>query len=259
MVPDVVVDLDDSVFVDSASVRDGYSSTYTGGATITFQQTPSYQVGDTVRVTASGVAFSPADIGEFLQVTSDGEVYTMEILAAPSGTEVDVRLLRDLPQTVYSATISTWAMATKTVTGLAHLNGQTVQVVEDGSYTKTYTVANGEISLSAPAARVIVGLGYDSDMQTLPQAYQVEGFGQGTSKIVRDVWLRLLNTAGLKVGPSSSSLVTVDSMTTTSLQSGEFETSVPSEWTQSGQMFVRQSLPLPATILNICMLSEIGD
>ena len=259
MVPDVVVDLDNSVFVDSASVRDGYSSTYTGGATITFQQTASYQVGDTVRVTASGVAFSPADIGEFLQVTSDGEVYTMEILAAPSGTEVDVRLLRDLPQTVYSATISTWAMATKTVTGLAHLNGQTVQVVEDGSYTKTYTVANGEISLSAPAARVIVGLGYDSDMQTLPQAYQVEGFGQGTSKIVRDVWLRLLNTAGLKVGPSSSSLVTVDSMTTTSLQSGEFETSVPSEWTQSGQMFVRQSLPLPATILNICMLSEIGD
>jgi hypothetical protein len=71
--------------------------------------------------------------------------------------------------------------------------------------------------------------------------------------------LRLLNTAGLQVGPSSSSLVTVDSMTTNSLQSGEFETSVPSEWTQSGQMFVRQSLPLPATILNICLLTEIGD
>jgi hypothetical protein len=259
MVPDVVVDLDDSVFVDSASVRDGYSSTYTGGATITFQQTASYRVGDTVRVTASGVAFSPADIGEFLQVTSGGESYSMEILTAPSGTEVDVRLLRDLPQTVYSATISTWAMATKTVTGLAHLNGQTVQAVEDGSYTKTYTVANGEISLGSPAARVIVGLSYDSDMQTLPQAYQVEGFGQGTSKIVRDAWLRLLNTAGLQVGPSSSSLVTVDSMTTNSLQSGEFETSVPSEWTQSGQMFVRQSLPLPATILNICLLTEIGD
>ncbi|QDP55127.1 MAG: hypothetical protein GOVbin7015_3 [Prokaryotic dsDNA virus sp.] len=259
MVPDVVVDLNDSVFADSAAVRDGYSSTYTGGATITFQQTASYRVGDTVRVTASGVAFSPADIGEFLQVTSGGESYSMEILTAPSGTEVDVRLLRDLPQTVYSATISTWAMATKTVTGLAHLNGQTVQAVEDGSYTKTYTVANGEISLGSPAARVIVGLSYDSDMQTLPQAYQVEGFGQGTSKIVRDAWLRLLNTAGLQVGPSSSSLVTVDSMTTNSLQSGEFETSVPSEWTQSGQMFVRQSLPLPATILNICLLTEIGD
>jgi len=259
MVPDIVVDLNDSVFADSAATRDGYSTDFTGGASITFAQVPSYQAGDTVRVTATGKVFSPADLGEFLQVTSDDVQYLMEIVSTVSATEVDVRLLSDLPQSVYSSTVSTWAIATNSVTGLSHLEGKTVQVVADGVYVGTKTVSSGKVDLATPAARTIVGIAYDSDMETLPQAYQVQGFGQGTSKIVRDVWLRLLNTAGLEIGPSSSSLVDVDSMTTNTLQSGEFETSVPSEWTQSGQMFVRQSRPLPATILNICMLTEIGD
>jgi hypothetical protein len=259
LVPDVVVDLEDSVFADSAAVRDGYSTDYTGGATITFEQARTYLVDDTVRVTASAAVFSPEDIGQFIQVKSGGSTYLMEIVSVPTGVAVDVRLRNELPQSVYSATVSTWAMATQEVDGLSHLEGKTVQVVADGAYVGTSTVSSGTISLSAPAAKVIAGLSYDSDMQTLPQAYQVQGFGQGTSKIVRDVWLRLINTAGLQIGPSSSSLVDVDSMTTNSLQSGEFETSIPSEWTQSGQIFVRQSRPLPTTILNICMLSEIGD
>lgn len=259
MVPDIVVSLEDGVYADAAVVRDGYSSAFTRGSSLTFEQGGTYRAGDIVQVTLTEPALASSDAGDHLRVTYDGEHYLMQIQQVTSGTQADVRLSQALPQSVHTATVTSWGLASGSVSGLSHLDGKTVQVVADGAYSGTQTVSGGSVTLSGPAARVVVGLAYDSDLETLPQAYQVQGFGQGTSKNVRDVWMRVVNSGGLQVGPGAGDLVPVETLTSKELSSGEYETAVPSEWTQSGQMLVRQSLPLPATILNLTMLTEVGD
>lgn len=259
MVPDLNLDLETAVYADSAVSRDGYADTFTMGGTFTFAEAASYRAGSTIRITITEPVLEPFDAGGFLRWKHDGVEYSATLSSIVSGTVADVTLDQDLPPAASDATVSAWALATKTVGGMSHLEGLDVQVVADGVYIGTKTVSNGQIELDSPAARVVAGVGYDSDLKTLPQAYQVQGFGQGTTKNVRDVWMRVLDTAGLEVGPSEGELSKVDTLTNKELQTGEYETAVPSEWTQSGQMLVRQSAPRPATILNLTMLTEIGD
>jgi len=259
MVPNIEVDLVDGVYVDASVVQNGYGSEVTRDSSLTFGQSATYQAGDVVRVTLTQPALAASNVGDYIQMSHGGVVYEAELQAVISGTVADVRLSQTLPQSVYSSTVTTWGLASAVVSGLSHLDGSVVQIVADGVYAGTQTVSGGAVQLDKPAARVVVGVAYDSELQTLPQAYQVQGYGQGTTKNVRDVWMRVLKTAGLQVGPAAGALVPVDSLTSKSLSTGEYETSVPSEWTQNGQMLVKQSLPLPATIVNLTMLTEMGD
>ena len=57
--------------------------------------------------------------------------------------------------------------AVKTITGLWHLEGADVSVLADGDYVGGLTVQNGKIELPDESARVHVGLGYVSDIETL--------------------------------------------------------------------------------------------
>lgn len=59
-----------------------------------------------------------------------------------------------------------FATATDTITGLEHLEGETVTVLMDG-FTTTATVSAGGITLPRAASQVIVGLPYDILVETL--------------------------------------------------------------------------------------------
>jgi hypothetical protein len=52
------------------------------------------------------------------------------------------------------------------VTGLSYLEGQTVAVLADG-YVYSKTITNGEIELTIPAKKVIIGLPYETIIETL--------------------------------------------------------------------------------------------
>ncbi|MBU1235098.1 MAG: hypothetical protein KKC77_19595, partial [Proteobacteria bacterium] len=65
-------------------------------------------------------------------------------------------------------------IASKTVNGLSHLEGEAVVVWADGAdvgtetdYTQTYTVSGGSITLAAAAAEIIVGLPYTAPFQSM--------------------------------------------------------------------------------------------
>lgn len=259
MVPDIDAQLTDGVFTDAAVVYDGYSSSVTLGATLSFEQSGAAQSGASLRATWSQPVLHPGDVGRHVAVKDSGVEYWMQITRIVSGTQADVRLSQSLPESVRGATLSSWALAVDEIDGLEHLEGQDVQVVTNGGYLGTFPALNGWVSLPVAASTAVAGLGYTSTMKTLPQVFQTEGYGQGMTKIVSDVWMRVIDSAGLEVGPSAAELVRVDDLSTKELKSGEFETAVPSEWTQSGQIMVQQSLPLPARILNLTMLSEVGS
>ena len=69
-------------------------------------------------------------------------------------------------------------VSTSTVTGLSHLEGETVDVWADGEAQIQQTVSSGQITLNKPASKVQVGLPYDAEYISLKLA---AGGRDGTS------------------------------------------------------------------------------
>ena len=64
---------------------------------------------------------------------------------------------------------------TSTLTGLDHLEGETVQVKVNGAAHADKTVSSGEISLDLPATSATVGLQYTTTIETLDENLEVGG------------------------------------------------------------------------------------
>jgi hypothetical protein len=93
--------------------------------------------------------------------------------------------------------------ATTTLSGLSHLEGQTVSMLADGSVHANKTVSSGAITLDRSVTKACVGLSYDSILQTMRiEGGAAEGTSQGKTKRISKVVLRLFETVGVKVGPS---------------------------------------------------------
>lgn len=148
-----------------------------------------------------------------------------------------------------------------TVTGLAHLEGQAVRVVADGSRRDDQVVAGGSVAVTGPAARVVhVGLAYRSRVVDLPPELPAPdgGTAQGQSKRVVKLWLRLLDAAGGQVaglGEAREALVfrdIADAMgQAVPLFTGDRHVVPRASWGASGQVEIVHDEPLPFTLLAI--------
>jgi hypothetical protein len=153
------------------------------------------------------------------------------------------------------------------VSGLDHLEGKTVAILGDGSVVPSQVVTNGTVALDALYAKVIVGLPYTADLETLDLelATPAGPTAQGQMKKIGEVTVRVKEARGLSVGLNQGALAEVkqraQEMLGTPLQpfSGDWQISVPSEWNRDGRIFVRQSYPLPATILDLIPEVNVGD
>jgi hypothetical protein len=150
--------------------------------------------------------------------------------------------------------------ATTTLTGLAHLEGQTVSILADGAAHANKTVSSGAITLDRSVTKACVGLSYDSILQTMRiEGGAAEGTSQGKTKRISKVVLRLFETVGVKVGPSLTNLETIPFRTTSSLLSnpvdtllsGDKEIEFNDDYNSDGFIFIKQDQPLPCSILAI--------
>jgi hypothetical protein len=155
---------------------------------------------------------------------------------------------------------------TSSISGLSHLEGETVNILADGAVHPRRVVTSGAIELDNPASVVHVGLPITSDVQTLPMAANIDsGYGQGRSKNVNKVWLRVYRSSGIFVGPSSDRLTEAKQRTTENygqppaLKSDEIEVLITPTWDQGGQVFIRQADPLPLTLVSMTMEVAIGS
>ena len=150
--------------------------------------------------------------------------------------------------------------ATTSLSGLSHLEGQTVSILADGSVHANKTVSSGSITLDRSVTKAVVGLSYDSVLQTMRiEGGAAEGTSQGKTKRISKVVLRLFETVGVKVGPSLSNLETIPFRTTSSnlsapvetLLEGDKEIEFNDDYNSDGYIFIKQDQPLPASILAI--------
>ena len=151
-------------------------------------------------------------------------------------------------------------VAVSSLSGLDHLEGETVSILADGATHATKVVTSGAIALNRASTKVTVGLPYASVLQTMrieAGAGQFEGTAQAKIKRISKVTLRLFETVGAKVGPSLDNLETVPFRTTSGAMdlpvstflAGDKEVEFADDYNTDGFIFVKQDQPLPLTIL----------
>lgn len=140
--------------------------------------------------------------------------------------------------------------ATTTITGLDHLEGETVKVFADGVVQADRTVSSGAITIDS-ASKVQVGLGFDARLQTMRlEAGAADGTAQGRRKRVQQLILRVDQAAeNVEYGANFD---TMDSWTvaTGSTFSGDSASyTMPSGYEREGRIAVRHQAPVPFTLV----------
>lgn len=151
------------------------------------------------------------------------------------------------------------ATPTDVISGLDYLEGETVKVLVDGAEHPDRTVVSGIITLEWEGSVVQVGLPYVSDCEPLDlEGGAMEGAPQGKLKRVHSVAIRFYETMGGYKGQDSSSLEpiiyrdTLDNVgEAIPLYTGLVEASFTGGWDAESRILIRQTAPLPMTILSI--------
>ena len=255
----------DSFFVDAGATYDGQNTDT--NRTVTVSNGTNYTRGEIVRITANYNAFAfPAqtDKNDAIVIRDGTQFYRCIITASISNTEIDVKLDRDLPAPLRNTAITTFEFARDAISGLTWLEGKTVSILADGAVHPQRKVTSGAISLDRPCSVVHVGLPYNSDLQSLPLAIQMEAFGQGRVKNLNHAWLRVLESSGIFAGPSADKLVEAKQRTTEpygsppNLKTQDVKLMLTPTWQDNGQIFIRQSDPLPLTIVGVTLEVAVG-
>lgn len=108
-----------------------------------------------------------------------------------------------------------------TISGLDHLEGETVVALADGLVETGLTVSSGDITLSTAAGKVHIGLAYTPEFEPLDVVNEDEdGPMQGMVKRITNISLYLIDSQGGIFGPSDSETDSIPYDDTTVLYTG---------------------------------------
>ena len=149
--------------------------------------------------------------------------------------------------------------AATNISGLSHLEGQVVAILADGSTHPNKTVSSGAITLDRSAKNVKVGLAYTSLLQTMRlDAGSQDGTSQGKTKRIYDITVRMYESIGIEVGPNLSDMERIPFRSSANLMdegippfTGDKEIEFRGNYETDGFIYVRQTQPLPFTILSL--------
>jgi hypothetical protein len=142
--------------------------------------------------------------------------------------------------------------ATTTITGLDHLEGQTVKVFADGLVQADKTVSAGAISITS-ASKVQVGLGYDAKLQTMRlEAGAADGTAQGRRKRIRQIILRVDEASeNVEYGANFTTMDTWSASTGSTVSGDSVSYAMPSGYEREGRIAIRHQSPTPFTLVAI--------
>ena len=149
--------------------------------------------------------------------------------------------------------------AVTTIGGLSHLEGQTVSVLANGATHPDVTVSSGQITLARSATKVKVGLPYTSLLQTMRiDAGAQNGTSQSKTKRIYEITARLYESIGIEVGPDLNNMERIPFRSSAnamnsgiSVFTGDKEIEFRGNYETDGFIFVRQTQPLPLTVLSL--------
>jgi len=153
------------------------------------------------------------------------------------------------------------------VFGLDHLEGQKVSALADGGVVNGLVVVGGGVELPFPTTRLIVGLSFQAQLQTMPlDIGQETNTIQGKRKKVGALTVRVKDSRGVKAGRTFDTLVPIKEMNQTvvlgqniPLITGDERIVMDPLWDVPGQICLQVDDPVPATVLGVVPEVVVGD
>ena len=195
---------------------------------------------------------------------TEDEVYVVVARTINGGTKRYVERLKpidfgtDVQDAFFVDSGLTYSVsAATTISGLDHLEGQTVKILGNGATHTDKTVSSGSITLDRAVTKAHIGLSYNSVLQTMRiDAGGAQGTSQGKIKRVNDVTVRVYRSLGLRVGSSESQTDLIPFRTSASpmdkpvtMFTGDKEVEFDGGYETDGHVVVSQAQALPLTVL----------
>lgn len=221
---------------------------------------------DSITVTAIGAnPFESSHVGKVMHVELNGASVQITLTATISGNAMSATPRSIIPESLREIQCS-YAICANTVTGAAHLSGETVGVIADGSReADTVVASDGSITLSRYFARIHVGIPVTSSATTLPIEAAGKDSMMGNKRQLTKVILNLNESRGVKVGSDESTLEVMsneyDSLLNASpkLQTGVNEVNMVSVHSDTGSILIRQDSGLPTHVLECRLIFNTGE
>ena len=256
---------DRAFFVDCGLTYDGRktsSALLTGGTDWKFP--------NPLTLNVSQGMFSPSVAGRSLVLYGGGdrenigELVTVRVLTYNSPSSLTVEPQSIVPASLRDIPATRWGYAATTISGLDHLEGKTVSILADGNVAPQKQVSNGSIVLDNPALVAHVGLPIEADFETLDITLQNNQALLGNKKRINGVVVLCQESRGIFAGVTSAKLREYKQRAREnygqpiSLLTGRAEIAIDSTWDDTGRIFIRQSDPLPLTILGVMPNVHVG-
>ena len=157
--------------------------------------------------------------------------------------------------------------ATTTISGLSHLEGQEVGILANGSTHPNKIVSSGGITLDRSATKVKVGLPYVSLLQTMRiDAGADNGTSQSKTKRIYEITARLYESIGIEIGPDLDNMERIPFRSSANAMNsgvnvftGDKDIEFRGNYETDGFIVVRQTQPLPLTILSLYPKLQTND
>ena len=197
-----------------------------------------------------------ATVGNFTRVTAGLNRAWVSVQRTINGSTLLYLEELDFDYPVDSGTKFTSSTPTATITGLSHLEGQSVQVFADGCVLNNETVTGGQITVEAPISEAFVGLQFISIVETLPLNIDT---GQGPSlyqkQHIRNLYIHYYQSIGLSIQgfeiPVEETMNVVLNQPAIP-QTGVLQYTLMEAWDAFDYTIqISQSYPLPFTLLAV--------
>ncbi len=253
--------IEHAFFVDSGLSYDGRN---TGATTMAISAWSNWGALESGNILASASTFVAGDVGNEIELRLDGKKVRLEITAYNSATNVTARALSAVPAEIQDELVVDWTFKRRVMTGLSHLEGRTVSVLSDGNVEEQKVVTSGQITLDRPGGIVHIGLPIEADLETLAINDPSRETVRGRKKTVPSVTVVVDESRGLFAGSGPDSLYEYKQRTdetyeeATRPKTGLARIEIAMEWGDDGRVFMRQSDPLPLTVLSVIPEVLIG-
>lgn len=264
----------DAFFVDCGLSYDGRNKDASRTVTVTGGSGEwSYQQPYTLTI-SGGTFFVSGDVGSQIQLPytgqdpENGNAVAMElrcdIISVSSGTAVVVQVNRNVPAVLQNVATTNWQLARGKFSGLSHLEGQKVSILSDGNVEPQKVVTGGAVTLESPGAVVHIGLPINAQFETLDINVNNQETLLDKKQLINTVTLIVNASRGIWASTPGGKWYEYAQREfefyddPVNDATGKVEIKLDSQWDKNGRVKIRQTDPLPLSVLAVIPRVTVG-